>query len=223
MSKQKIHLGMILDGNRRYSKKRGIPEEFKHLQGTFNALRMIRYINEHKKEDVQELTLYALSLDNVVKRDKSEIKEIYALLGLFLLWLSELSKKEEISIRFVGSYPEYLPENLTDVIDEISKKPNGKDMLDVNIALCYDGRKELDMALSKARESGGEIKDYLYLRNDIDLVIRTGGNQRTSGFFPWHTIYAEWFFSPKMWPEYNPDDLDKSLTWYYRRQRRFGR
>ena len=218
----RIHLGMILDGNRRYSRKRRIPHEFKHLQGAFNALKIIDYIIKNKTKIIKEVTLYTLSLDNVIKREKTEIKELFTLLDIFLCWVLESAKVYDVHYRVVGNYKKYLPSRIVDRIADIEKLKENSDFV-INIALCYDGREELRQAAIKSAETKTKFEDNLYVKNNIDLVIRTGGNIRMSGFFPWQTTYAEWFFSNKMWPAFTTYDLENILKKYQGRTRRFGK
>jgi undecaprenyl diphosphate synthase len=221
---RKLHIGMILDGNRRYSKIHKIPPEYEHLQGAYNMYRLIDYILSEKKE-IGELTIYALSADNLKKRIGTEISEIYKLLEIFLAcWNNNKLDLYDVQFRFVGNIEGNVPDHIYKSLKKLethNKKPS--EVL-VNIAFCYDGRKEiLRAAQLQDEKSESEFTENLYVQNDMDLVIRTGGAKRMSGFFPWQTIYAEWFFEKKFWPEFNKQDLNRILKQYKNRKRRFGR
>ena len=221
-SPRKLHIGMILDGNRRYSKIHRIPQEYEHLQGAYNMYRLIDYILLKKKE-IGELTIYALSADNLKKRVSNEISEIYKLLEIFLAcWNNNKLDLYNVQFRFVGDIEGNVPDHIYKSLRKLEERKDPEAVL-VNIAFCYDGRKEIERAARIAQETDKELKECLYVTSNMDLVIRTGGARRMSGFFPWQTIYAEWFFEKKFWPEFSKQDLDRILKQYKNRNRRFGR
>lgn len=218
----KIHLGIIMDGNRRYARKHQLPKCYEHLQGAYNAINIINHVLQERSQDVKELTLYVLSLDNITKRAPEEIDELMKIMDVFLSYLEKSLDEHKISLNFVGEFKDKLPSKILTKLNRMKNFTIKKEALKINLALCYDGREEIRQASILANKDNTRIEDHLYVRSDIDLVIRTGGNKRTSNFFPWQTIYAEWFFTTKLWPNFTTNDLEKILSNFKGCVRRFG-
>ena len=222
------HIGIILDGNRRFS-KRLMKEPWKGHE--YGAKKLESLFTWLKELDIKQLTLYVFSVENF-NRPKFEFDH---LMGLFR---KEFSKYKDdsrihdnkIRINFVGQlhlFPEDVQEKAKALMDAT------KDYNDyvVNFAFGYGGREEILDAIKKVVKKGVDINNlskeefnsYLSISDEFDLVIRTGGDHRSSNFFPWQTTYAEWFFLDKMWPEFEKEDLLRVINQFENRDRRFGK
>ncbi len=228
-----IHLGLILDGNRRWIKERGINDTLKgHLAG-YNALREI--LNPLLVVGIHYVSVYALSIDNVKKRSKIELQYIFKILSKAIKGIMEEPKIKEhsVKIRVIGRIWE-LPKGNQDEIEKMHEltKYNNKNF--ANICVMYDGQEELVDAIKSIVESGIEpqkitkeiIKQHLYTKNfpEVDYIIRTGmeDGARISGFLLWDASYAEFKFRKDLWPDYNKDMLLDDLKEYITRNRRKG-
>lgn len=224
-----FHLGIIIDGNRRWAKKRGLPSFEGHRRG----LDRVNKIGEWcRKRGVKILTLYTFSTENW-NRSK---KEVSYLMKLFERALSRRNIKElfqkGIKLQVIGQR-ERLPKSLQKKIEEAEEltKKGKKGIL--NLAISYGGRPEIVQTIKniiKKKVPVSKITENLINKNlwttglpEPDLIIRTGGAQRLSNFLTWQSIYSELYFTKKYWPEFTEKDLDEALSDYSRRQRRFGR
>jgi len=224
-----IHLGIIIDGNRRWARKRGLPSFEGHRRG----LNKVNKIGEWcRKRGVKILTLYIFSTENW-NRSKTEVSY---LMKLFARALSKKNIQEliqkGIKLKVIGQR-ERLPKSLQKIIKEaegLTKK--GKKGI-LNLAISYGGRTEIIQAVKsiiKKKIPVNKITEDLISKNlwtgDLpypDLIIRTGGEQRLSNFFTWQSAYSEFYFTKKYWPEFTEEDLDKALLDFSLRQRRFGK
>jgi len=219
------HVGLITDGNRRWAKEHGLPSLEGHRKG-FEAGKKI--IETAHKRGIKELTAWAFSTGNW---DRSK-EEIDYLMRLFESWLSDTLvqfKEKNVRIRVVGQKWR-VPISFQRKIEEAENLTAGNTGMIYNMALSYGGRDEIVQGIKKIMASGAKpqdvtektVSDSLWLP-DIDLIIRTGGEQRLSGFMAWQATYAELFFVKKYLPDFNPDDFDEILAEYSQRQRRFGK
>ena len=222
------HIGIILDGNRRFS-KRLMKEPWKGHE--YGAKKLESLFTWLKELDIKQLTLYVFSVENF-NRPKLEFNH------LMNLFRKEFTKYKEdprihenkIRINFVGQlhlFPEDVQEKAKALMDATK---NYNDYV-VNFAFGYGGREEIIDAVKEAVKNGvdpsklskEEFNRYLSVSDEFDLVIRTGGDHRSSNFFPWQTTYAEWFFLDKMWPEFEKEDLLRVINQFENRDRRFGK
>jgi len=224
-----FHLGIIIDGNRRWAKKRGLPSFEGHRRG----LDRVNKIGEWcRKRGVKILTLYTFSTENW-NRSKKEISFLMKLLSEALNRknVKELHQRK-IKLQVIGQ-KERLPRSLQQRIKEAEGlTQNNKEGI-LNLAISYGGRPEIVQAVKniiKKKVPASKITEDLINKNlwtadlpEPDLIIRTGGAQRLSNFLTWQSIYAELYFTKKYWPEFTEKDLDEALLDYSRRQRRFGR
>ena len=225
------HIGVIMDGNGRWAKKRGLPRSAGHSAG---AETLKKIVTEANNLGVKYITVYAFSTENW-KRPKEEVDFLMNLLLDYLRNAEKTLSGENVVIRAIGSRKELTKEIQEQIVktEEFTKNNTG---IVMNIALNYGGREEITNAareLSKKAVSG-EIKpddindemlsDYLYTKNqpDIDLLIRTSGEQRLSNFMLWQVSYAEMWFTDKLWPDFKPADLHKAIADFQNRGRRFG-
>lgn len=225
------HIGIIMDGNGRWAKLRGLPRSAGHKIGAKAFKNIVRYCN---KIGVRYLTVYAFSTENWV-RPKEEVMGIIELLREYLKDAHNY-KSENIKLRFIGDLTPYDDEikNLIKECEEESKNYTG---LRLNVAINYGGRSEIVTAVKKVcqdvmqgNKSIDEIDekmfaDYLYTKGqpDVDLIIRPSGEYRLSNFLIWQSAYAECVFMDNiLWPDFNEKSMDKALEEYQKRNRRFG-
>lgn len=226
MSNIPHHLGIILDGNRRWAREKKLPVFYGHKKGLETVRKVIQWC---KDKGVKTLTLFVLSTENW-KRPKVEVAYLIKLLA------DSFSKKNlkevhesGIKIKVIGQR-ERFSKSLQDKIKEIEEWTKNNEVMTVNFALSYGGRAEIVEAFKKIikKQIPAEkitediIKENLWT-SDVDLIIRTGKEQRTSGFLLWQSAYSELYFSKKYWPEFTEQDLDEALADYANRQRRFGK
>lgn len=223
------HLGIIIDGNRRWAKKRNLPTFWGHKKGLDNLKKIAKYAF---KRGVKYLTIFAFSTENW-KRDKKEVNYLMNLLkNAFSKKYIDEMMKNQVRVNFIGQ-TKRLPKEVQKKIKEVEKitKSNKKHIF--NIAISYGGRADIVEATRKIINKDIESKDlneetfsrFLWTKGmpDPDLVIRTGGEKRISNFLIWQMAYSELYFSQKFWPDFGEDDLDKAFLDYSRRQRRFGK
>lgn len=223
------HLGIIIDGNRRWAKKRNLPTFWGHKKGLDNVKKMARYAF---KKGVKYLTIFAFSTENW-KRDKKEVNYLMNLLkNAFSKKYIEEMMKNEVRVNFIGQIRR-LPQDVQKRIREVEKttKNNKKHIL--NIAISYGGRTDIVEAAKKIirkKINPKELDEEKFARflwtdgmPDPDLVIRTGGEKRISNFLIWQMAYSELYFSKKFWPEFTKEDLDTAFLDFSRRERRFGK
>ncbi|MBI2145165.1 di-trans,poly-cis-decaprenylcistransferase [Candidatus Woesearchaeota archaeon] len=230
------HVAIILDGNRRFAKKLMMKPWMGHEWGKKKVEALLDWAVEL---GIRELTLYAFSVDNF-NRPREEFDYIIRLFREMCGQLKsdprlqEKGKKLGIRVRFLGRI-EMFPQDITQLMREIMEKTSANTGLVVNLCMAYGGRQEIaDAAKMMAAdvESGklsakdvndDTLKRYLYMSDDPDIIIRTGGEQRLSGFLLYQSSYAELFFLGKMWPEFEKADLIACIEEFKQRERRFGK
>ena len=226
MRKIPHHLGIIIDGNRRWAKERGLPALEGHRRG---LERLKELIDWSKERGIKVLTLFVFSTENW-KRSKVEVNYLIRLFG------QALSKKniqkihqEGIKIRVIGQR-ERLPGSLQKTIKDVEELTKSNKGMVLNFALSYGGRAEIVEAIKnviKKKIPLEKITEDMISQNlwtsDVDLIIRTGKEQRISNFLIWQATYSELYFCPKYWPEFSEKDLDRALQQYACCQRRFGK
>ena len=220
------HLGVILDGNRRWAKQRNLNPWEGYKKGAENLANFLEWCKELK---IKELTLYAFSLKNF-ERDKAEVKFLFQ---LFELWFLKILKEKRIDedkvrVRFIGRI-KLFPKEIYELMKKIMEKTKNYNNYRLNFCMAYDGRAEIVDAVNKILKSKVnkiEEKDFsknLYLDSEPDLIIRTSGEKRISGFLPWQSSYSEFYFTEKHWPEFSKQDLIKAIEDFESRERRFGK
>ena len=226
-----VHVAIIMDGNGRWARARGLPRITGHNQGA-EALR--RTIKHCRVLGVAYLTIYAFSTENW-KRPQHEVDDLMGLLHIYLnRELSELLE-EGVRLRFIGDR-DCLSKDVVDLITNSERKTEANARLTVIVALNYGGRNEIVGAARRLADRVAEgsivpedIDESVFARElatsgipDPDLLIRTSGEQRLSNFLLWQSAYTELVFSPILWPDFGPDDLDAAINEYHRRERRYG-
>ena len=225
------HIGLIMDGNRRWAKSKGMPIALGHKEGAKTLEKIVRYAN---KIGIEHITVYAFSTENW-KRAEEEVSTLMNLMQSYLDDYSKRADSENIKVKILGNR-QGLSEKMIEQIDKCMERTKNNTGIVFNIALNYGGRQELIQAVKKISSQVKEnkiniediteqtISDNLYTEGqpDPDLLIRTSGELRLSGFLPWQSVYTELLFIEKNWPDFNEKDLDEAIEEYQKRKRNFG-
>lgn len=222
--KQKISVGIIMDGNRRWAKEKGLSTFEGHKKGYEKIKELLGWC---EKLPISALTMYAFSKENW-KREASEVGYLMDLIRLMIKTdMDDIVGK--CLVKFIGDR-EDLPDDLkpaVEVLEQKSEKAGGKFLF--QIALSYSGRDEIIRAIKKI-ENPGQITEQKFSDlldtagiPDPDIIIRTSGENRLSGFLTWQSVYSELFFIKTYWPDFSESDLSDILRQYYERKRRFGK
>jgi tritrans,polycis-undecaprenyl-diphosphate synthase [geranylgeranyl-diphosphate specific] len=230
------HVAIILDGNRRWAKYHFLASKGVHAIGADKAEQLLSWIYDLK---IKITTLYVLSIENL-DRDKKELDDIYNLLGIKLEKLYNDSRihEREMKIKAIGNI-NALPQSIKDILFKLEKETNHYDLTFLNIAIAYGGQQELVDAIRKIaldvekRElkiseiTEQSIDSYLYTSHlpqpEPDLILRTSGEKRLSGFLLWQSAYSELVFMDVFWPEFRKIDLMRAIRTFQRRRRRYGK
>jgi undecaprenyl diphosphate synthase len=219
---QSLHIAIIMDGNGRWAQARGLPRVVGHRAGA-DAVR--RVVESAPGLGIGALTLYSFSSDNW-QRPPAEVK---ALMGLFQAYLRMETGRcvaEGVRIRMIGRR-DRLALSLQKAVAEAEAVTRAGRTLEVRIAIDYSSRDAILRAAAKLRKNAPASREgfsrLLGDAPDVDLLIRTGGEQRLSDFLLWECAYAELLFTPRMWPEFGRADLEAAVAEFYARERRFGR
>lgn len=221
------HVAIIADGNRRWARERGLPVLAGHIQG-IEAIRPI--VRRARDRGVETLSVYTFSTENW-NRPEDEVSGLFGLIdGAVRQYTDELIA-EEVRVRVIGRLHE-APSDVQRSIRSAEERTGHGSRMTLNICFNYSGRAEIvdaARALIAARADPHAIDEHHFAEHlytagqpDVDLIIRTGGDQRTSNFLLWQAAYAELIFCAKFWPDFTEDDFDAALDEYERRDRRFG-
>jgi undecaprenyl diphosphate synthase len=221
------HIAIIMDGNGRWAKKRGLSRSYGHRAGG-ETLRKIVYAA--RDLGVQYLTVYAFSTENW-KRPQEEVDKIMEIFMDFFNRYQDEFSKIKCRVRFVGR-EEGIPADVMETIRKIEKVTETGDQIQLNVAFNYGGRQEILDAVTKmmAQEDRPPLideayfKQFLYLPDvpDPDLIIRSSGEMRTSNFLMWESAYSEFWVSDILWPDFTGEDLKQAVLDYNNRHRRYG-
>ncbi len=225
------HVGIIMDGNGRWAKKRGLPRSAGHTAGAQTFRKIARYCSNI---GIKYLTVYAFSTENW-KRPKDEIDSLMKLFKEYLQEAIRDFKDDSIILRFIGDRSAFSPD-LLELMEENEAESKDRDGMVLNIAMNYGGRAELVNAIKEIATLSAEGKldpasiteatvgEYLYTKGepDPDLIIRPSGENRTSNFLLWQSAYAEYVIMDVLWPDFKERDMDAALIEYAKRNRRFG-
>ena len=226
------HIGIIMDGNGRWAKKRALPRKFGHREGAKAFRKIVEYC---EKIGLQYLTVYAFSTENW-KRPKDEVDAIMDLLEQYIdEAFSHQGRGDTVKTKFIGEMSALSPV-LQEKIKRIEKLGEGKTGLTVNVALNYGGRMEIAQAAKQLAQQVQEetispeqideqaVARCLYTAGqpDPDLIIRPSGEERLSNFLIWQAAYAEFVFMDVLWPDFTSEHLEQAIEIFNRRSRRFG-
>lgn len=226
-----VHIGIIMDGNGRWAKKRGLPRKAGHSAGAKTFRKITRYCSDI---GIKYLTVYAFSTENW-KRPEDEVR---SLMKLFKSYLEEALadfKDDSIVVKFIGDKSPF-DEDLRNLMIENEESSKDRDGMVLNIAMNYGSRDEIVRAVKNICndvQSGAVltenideqlISDYLYTSGqpDPDLIIRPSGEYRISNFLLWQSAYTEFVIMNKLWPDFETSDLDEAIKIYSQRNRRYG-
>ena len=218
------HVGIIMDGNGRWAKKRGLPRSAGHVAGASNFRTITKYCSQI---GIPYLTVYAFSTENW-KRSEREIRALMRLFTIFIEDAFEDIRKNDVRIVFIGDrsvFREDMQRRMAALERESAANRNI-----LNVALNYGSRSEIVHAVNTLIERGEKkisvemLNACLYTRlsPDPDLIVRTAGEQRLSNFLLWQAAYSEFYYTDTLWPDMNGEEVDKALLSFGNRQRRFG-
>jgi undecaprenyl diphosphate synthase len=222
------HVAIIMDGNRRWARARGVPEAQGHAAG----VEAIRPIVEHAvRRGIEVLSIYAFSRENW-QRSSSEVETLIGLLDATIRDETPRLREQGVRVRLAGRLDE-LPAETRASIEQAILATAGGERMTLNVAFNYSSRSEIIDAVHAYVDDGNALavldeeglSAYLYTADlpDPDLLIRTGGEQRISNFLLWQAAYAELYFCDCFWPDFGPAELDAAIDEFARRARRFGR
>lgn len=225
------HIAIIMDGNRRWAKAKGMPAAFGHKEGAKTLEKIARHCN---KLGIEYLTVYAFSTENW-KRAEDEVNSLMLLFQTYIDDYSKRADSENIKVQFLGDMTAFKPKMQKGLARCVERTKNNTGLI-FNIALNYGGRAEIIKAVKEIsnKVKNGEISEddineeliskSLYTNGmpDPDLLIRTSGEIRLSNFLPWQLVYSEFLFVQKNWPDFLENDLEEAIAEYQRRTRKFG-
>lgn len=225
------HIAIILDGNGRWAKKRGMPRNFGHLQGAKNVEQIC---SDAYDLGVKYLTAYTFSTENW-KRSVEEVNGIMNILRQYLNSFKTHVKREKLTVRVIGDRSR-LDDDINELIDELWEMSKDHKGLTLTLALNYGGRDEITRAVRKLADQvkeGALLPEQIdeaaiskeldtYYMPDPDLLIRTSGELRLSNYLLWQLAYTEFYFTDVLWPDFDKKELEKAIEYYNGRDRRYG-
>lgn len=221
------HIAIITDGNRRWATERGLPKFVGHTEGAKNLKTLALSAIEAQ---IPYLTLWGMSTENL-KRDAEEISHLFSIFAKIVDYLSDFDE-HQVRFNVIGDTTR-LPNDIQTKIKSVQEKTRHYSQLVLTIALVYGGRDEIVRATRKIIEAGihpddideeifGQFLDTANLP-DVDLLIRTGGNKRLSGYLPWQSTYAEIYFTDTYFPAFGKKELNTAIKWFGEQKRNFGK
>ena len=225
------HVAIIMDGNRRWAKERGLDVRQGHKAGAKVLEDIVRYA---KKVGIKYLTVYAFSTENW-RRSEEEVGALMLLLQTYLDTYAKKADTEGVKVQILGDLS-VLSKGIQNSIEKLHERTKDNTDITFNIALNYGGRDEIVKAVQKIAKkvkddelkiediTEEEISNNLYTKGmpDPDVLVRTSGELRISNFLPWQIVYSEFIFLDKYWPDFNDDDIDEIIRIYQKRNRKFG-
>jgi undecaprenyl diphosphate synthase len=219
-------IGIIMDGNRRFAKEQGLPSLEGHRRGYEKLVEVLGWCRE---SGVKELIVFAFSTENWQRAEE----EVGYLMNLFRTMIANVvadAKQNDTRLIFLGERVRFAPD-IRAAIERAEEETKGGRGFTFGIALSYGGRTEIMDAIRRippeklATLTEEEFSGYLWTKEmrDPDLILRTSGEERLSGFLPWQGVYSELFFTPTYWPAFSRTEFDAMLETYTNRQRRFGK
>lgn len=225
------HIAIIPDGNRRWAKNQGLPSQNGHYEG---FIEVAPYLLEAIwDKEIYAVTLWLFSTENWQRSDR-EIKNLMDIFCRFLTSLLPLSAERSVQMRHLGR-KDRIPKDLRTIVEEVECLTQGRKRYSFNFALDYGGKDEIVRIVRRMLENGTkpeEVDENLvsqYLQEpdlfcpDPDLIIRTSGEYRLSGFMPLQSCYSELYFTDTLFPDMTPAEIQQAIDWYQGRDRRFGK
>lgn len=220
------HIAFIMDGNRTWAKSKGLPKMMGHTEGIKSFKKIVEHANNLH---IPYITFWALSTENLKNRSETELKHLFSLFSKLIDYIEEL-RKENIKFNVIGNISK-IPNNVQENLNKLKEQTKNHTGMTLTLAVNYGGRDELvravnnmlDLKLEKISEEN--FNNYLDTTNlpDVDLVIRTSGHQRLSGYLPWQTTYAELYFTKTKWPAFKANHLDEAIDWFLEQKRNKGK
>ena len=218
-----MHIAFIPDGNRRWAKSRGLATSIGHYQGSENFGKLLEACHKLK---VSQVSLYILSTENYLNRNPEEIDYLLSLLSDFTTSKRKQLLKNKISLKVHGRIEDLPVDKIKPVLDLVKETKDFTEF-ELNIFINYGGRDEIVRAAQKASLNGliteKTLEQNLDLKDQPNLIIRTGGHSRISNFLLWQGAYSEWYFSDKLWPDFSTKDLEVAIKFYNNQDRNFGK
>lgn len=218
-------VGVIMDGNRRWAKAKNLPTFEGHRRGYEKLKEVTRWV---KKAGIKYLVVYALSTENW-NRAKEEVSYLLGLIRLVLTEEFESIKKDGGRIVCIGERERFSAE-IQELMNKAERETSAAQGVTLVLALSYGGRAEIVRAVNEAVSKGVQVDEksfdnLLWTKNipDPDLIIRTGGEMRLSGFLPWQAVYSELFFTKTFWPDFSEEEFKLILEEFSKRKRNFGK
>ncbi len=228
------HIALIPDGNRRWAKKRGLLPWQGHFEGAKNLEKILKKAWERK---IPYFTFWGTSADNLTKRPKEEVGALFSIFRQYFqkLLFSKEIEKEKVKINIFGQWQKYFPKNLQNLLKKVIEKTKRNRDYVLTFLLAYNGTEEMLEAIKKIVKTAKnkEINEKLILENlwtgslpPVDLVIRTGceGDPHNSaGFMMWQTAYSQYYFTKTLFPDFTPEEFEKAINDFLKRERRLGK
>jgi undecaprenyl diphosphate synthase len=227
------HIALIPDGNRRWAKKKGLFPWQGHFEGAKNLERILKKVWEMK---IPYFTFWGTSADNLAKRPKEEVGTLFLIFRRYFkkLLFSKEVVKEKIKINIFGKWQKYFPQDLQNLLKRVIEKTKRNGDYVLTFLLAYNGTEEMLEAIQKiVKTAKNKVDEKLILENlwtgslpPVDLVIRTGcqGDPHNSaGFMMWHTAYSQYYFTKTLFPDFTPEEFEKTIKGYLKRERRLGK
>lgn len=219
------HIAIIMDGNRRWAAERGLPKLLGHTEGAKNLKTIGQAV---QKLGIPYLTLWALSTENLKERSKEELKHLFSLFKQLVDYLGDFIKNN-VRLQLIGDL-EKLPEDVQEKLNAVVEKTKDHTGMVLTLAINYGGRDEIIRAVNKIILEGvstlteEKFSPYLDTANmpDPDLIVRTGGHQRLSGYLPWQSTYSELYFTQTYWPAFSEEEVNTAIEWFEEQKRNRG-
>ncbi len=222
------HLAIVMDGNRRWAVAHHLPKLVGHTEG---GKKLKKIIAACQDRGIKFLTVWALSTENLKEREPKELKHLFSLFEKLIDYLDDF-KKNNIRANIIGDISK-LPQSTQNKLTELVERTKNNTGLVFTLAVNYGGRDEIVRTVKKIIESkinSEKLTEEIFSQHldtanlpEPELIIRTGGASRLSGFFPWQCIYSELYFTPTYWPAFSEKDLEKALEWFKEQKRNHGK
>ena len=219
MNNELTHIAIIMDGNRRWAVSQGLPKLMGHTKGTYTLKKIANTVAD---KGIKHLTVWALSTENLKNRSEKELAHIFALVEKIQKQFKSFEKREA-RMNVIGDLSK-LPEKTRTILEDMMERTKDFDNYVLTFAINYGGRDELLRAMKKIKNSGTsvdnlsetDIAQYLDTADmpEPELIIRTGGAKRLSGFMPWQSTYSELYFTDTFWPAFSDAELDEAIEYY---------